>query len=227
LQLWGVLHRERAIGTSTWKHSEGMVMRDVLVKDAVAYLAGRNPNEIARLQKLYPGAAELSMFAEHLKPLPALLKAQIDVAISALNEILSEWKIRERLLRAQSERANRWGFVGASLAILGSGTALTLILGDSGRVASSVAAAIGLVGGLVNVLERHLRQDLFGQKDGLPATFRLLIEDAAKASNIVRRLTPFVTASDDDDRAADISEILSEANALIVSMQSRLSSLPS
>ncbi|RDZ29308.1 hypothetical protein [Lysobacter silvisoli] len=198
-----------------------------IAANAVGFLRAHDRHELERMRGAYTGTAERALLDEELAPVSPLLKAQLEITVAALNAFLATWNERSAALRARLERAGRWSFWGAVIATLGSGSALSLMLGKASGLAVPLAAAVGLAGGLIGLIEKFLRRDLYGGDNALTDRMRDLSAGAATASAYIRQFMPHLQSDDAGEDPEALKDALRRANEHIGQMQALLDALPS
>lgn len=207
--------------------SEGTIRPQVA--DLTDFLIRRDPGAVAALRSKYPGHEEQAMLSERvvLAPLSPVLKAQVDLAQSALATYLQMWARVAPLIQEQIHRANIWKLVGAALATLGSGAALTHLLGlNEEKTLAAVSCAVALVGGLIGLTVRFLQQDLLGHDGGLTEHYLALSRGAASAIGLQLSLKPFADVNDDDARPDEVRLLVGQANKLVSEVDAHVAALP-
>lgn len=196
------------------------------VANAVGFLKQFDAGSLEALKAKYLGEAEQAMLKEALGPMSPLLKAQIEVTIAALQEFILAWSERSPHIRTRALRANTWAAIGSILASVGSGSALALLLSQSGPGAATLSTAVGLIGGLIGLADRYLKRDLYGGEGSLMVAYRNLSSGASTASALIRSLKPHLLTADTGEDQSSLEAKLEEANQLIGEMHDLLHSLP-
>lgn len=200
-----------------------------LTADLTQFLSHYDPNALSHLRKHFPGDDEQALLSgrETMAPLAPLLEAQVATAMAALLAFLRVWAAMSPKLRGRIGRAQHWKLIGAALATLGSGAALSHLVGlNDERLLAATSCAVALVGGLIGLVARFLEQDLEGREGGLNDRYSVLAQGASAAASLTLELRPFLEARDDGGQVDKLATLVGQANKLLADMGTQLAHLP-
>lgn len=201
----------------------------LLIADLVEYLHLHDPNRLDRLRRRFtdPDEQELLDPDTTCAPPTGLLRVQMNTAIAALDSFIELWGERSPSATSRMKRANRWEFVGALLAALGSGGAISIASASEGNKSLLIAfSSLGLVGSMMGVATKFLRKDGYGGDEGLRHTYQALSTKAHKAKSLSLQLRPYIEQDDVGDKPEAVEELVAAAVVLISEVGPLIDALP-
>ena len=204
-------------------------MGSLLIADLVEYLHLHDPNRLDRLQRRFtdPDEQELLDPDTTCAPPTKLLRTQMITAIAALDSFTEMWEKRAPSTKSRMKRANRWEFVGALLAALGSGGALLVASADEGARSFLIAfSSLGLMGAMMEIVTKFLRKDGYGGPEGLRQIHQALSTKFHKAKSLSLQLRPYIEQDDVGDKPEAVEELVADAVVLMSEVGPLIDALP-